>query len=241
MVTFLITSVLVLAFIAVAVYFWQKSPSSTEATLMLPPPARGLFIDGTPEGQATSLAKAATESAAITNAVRRHNLIERLKAGEKSALLDTWKTGDAELYDEGLNLLVIGADSDPALLSLVSYVIRHELPVNRKLAERFIDCYKRSADRSSTAKVLHVAALSDDAAVYQTAVETALSFWRDGHLIDISAQELRSILEGEFWILSSPTRSSGAGFLLKRALNGARRELEVATMSNPTQPPKPVN
>jgi hypothetical protein len=228
MVTFLITSVLVLAFIAVAVYFWQKSPSSTEAAVLLPPPARGLFIDGTPEGQAASLARATTESAAISNAVSRHNLIERLKAGEKSALLDTWKTGDAELYDEGLNLLAIDADSDPALLSLVSYVTRHELPVNRKLAEEFIDCYKRSADRSSTAKVLHVAALSDDAAIYQTAVEMALRFWREGQLIDISAQELRSILEGEFWILSSPTRSSGTGFLLKRALNGARRELEAA-------------
>jgi hypothetical protein len=76
--------------------------------------------------------------------------------------------------------------------------------------------------------MLHIAALSDDAAVYQKAVETALTFWRDGHLIDISAVELRSILDGEFWILSSPTRSSGAGFLLKRALNGARRELEAA-------------
>jgi len=241
MVTFLITSVLILAFVAVAIYFWQKSPSSTEAATLLPPPARGLFIDGTPEGQAASLARAATELAATTNAVSRHNLIERLKAGEKSALLETWKTGDAELYDEGLNLLVVGANSDPAMLSLVSYVTHHELPVNRKLAERFIDCYKRSADRSSTAKVLHVAALSDDAAVYQTAVETAMRFWRDGHLIDISAGELRSILDGEFWLLSSPTRSSGAGFLLKRALNGARRELEAATMTNPTQPPKPVN
>jgi len=228
MVTFLITSVLVLAFIAVAVYFWQKSPSSTEAAVLVPPPARGLFIDGTPEGQATSLANAATESAAITNAVSRHNLIERLKAGEKSALLETWKTGDAELYDEGLNLLVTGADSDPALLSLVSYVTRHELPVNRKLGEHFIESYKHSPDRSSTAKTLHVAALSNDAAVYQNAVETALRCWRERRLTDISAEELRSILEGEFWILSAPTRSSGAGFLLKRTLASARRELEAA-------------
>jgi hypothetical protein len=228
MVTLLITSVLVLAFVAVAIYFWQKPPSSTEVAVQLPPPARGLFIDGTPAGQAASLAEAATDSAVITNAVRRHDLVERMKAGERSALLETWKTGDSELYNEGLNLLVTGADSDPKLLSLVSYVTRHELPVNRKLAERFIDCYKRSADRSSTAKVLHVAALSDDAAVYQNAVETALMLWRTGTLTDMSATELRSILDGEFWILSSPTRSSGAGFLLKRALNGARRELEAA-------------
>jgi hypothetical protein len=44
----------------------------------------------------------------------------------------------------------------------------------------------------------------------------------------MSTQELRSILESEFWILSSTTRSSGAGFLLKRALRSAHRELEAA-------------
>jgi hypothetical protein len=114
------------------------------------------------------------------------------------------------------------------LLSLVSYVTQHELRVNKKLADRVIDSYKRAPDRSSTAKMLHVAALSDDAGVYQSAVETALEFWRDRLVPEISAQELRSILEGEFWILSSPTRNSGAGFLLKRTLAGARRELEAA-------------
>ena len=76
--------------------------------------------------------------------------------------------------------------------------------------------------------MLHVAALSDDAAIYQKGVETALGSWRKGSLSEISPQELRAILEGEFWILSLPTRSSGAGFLLKRALAGARRELDAA-------------
>lgn len=228
MVTFLITSVFFLAVVAVAVYFWQKPSSSTTAEVLLPPPPRGLFIDGTLAGQAATLAEVAADSAAIANDAERRELFERIQAGEKSALLEASRTGDARLYDEALNLLIAGSDSDPKLLSLVSYVTRHELPVNRRLAERFIDSYKRSPDRSSTAKMLHVAALSDDAAVYQNAVETALVFRREGRLMDISAKELRSILEGEFWILSSPTRSSGAGFLLKRALNGARRELEAA-------------
>jgi hypothetical protein len=76
--------------------------------------------------------------------------------------------------------------------------------------------------------MVHVAALSDDAAVYQSAVEAALKFWRDRHPSEISTRELRTILEGEFWILSSPTRSSGSGFLLKQALAAARRELDAA-------------
>lgn len=227
MVTLLITSFFILAFLAVAIYFWQKPASSIEADALLPPPGRGLFIDGTPHGNAIAKAEADSELVAKAEASRRE-LLESAKTGEKSILLDTHNCEDAELYDEALAVLIAGADSDPKLLSLVSYVTRHDLPVNRKLAELFIDSYKRSPDRSSTAKTLHVAALSDDAAVYQNAVETALVFWREGRLMDISAEELRSILEGEFWILSSPTRSSGAGFLLKRALNDARRQLEAA-------------
>lgn len=230
MVTFLITSFFVLAFLAIAIYFWQKPNSSIDIEALPPPPGRGLFIDGTPDGQTAAQARAEADSEATT--AKRRELVERAKAGDKSNLLEVRNTTNAELYDEALNLLVAGADSDPKLLSLVSYVTRHELPVNRKLAGRVIDSYKRAPDRSSTVKMLHLAALSDDAAVYQSAVETALEFWRDRRLSEISAQELRSILEGEFWILSSPTRSSGAGFLLKRALANARRELGNTTGIN---------
>jgi hypothetical protein len=226
MVTLLITSFFVLAFLAIAIYFWQKPASPIEAEALPPPPGRGLFIDGTLDGQA--LAKAAAASEAAANAAsKRRELIERAKDGENSILFEARNTEDADFYEEALNLLVAGADSDPKLLSLVSYITRQKLPVNKKLAERLIDSFIRAPDRSSTAKMLHVAALSDDAAVYQSAVETALTFWRDRRLPGISAQELHSILEGEFWILSSSTRSSGAGFLLKRTLAGARRELEA--------------
>jgi len=224
MVTFLITSFFILAFLAIASYFWLKHASSTEVAALPPPPGRGLFIDGTEDGRA--LVQADADSKAAANAAaKRQELLERAKAGDKSTLVEA---GNAELYEAALNLLVAGADTDPKLLSLVSYVTQHELPVNKKLAHLVIDSYKRAPDRGSTAKMLHVAALSDDATVYQKAVETALDFWRDRRLHEISAQELRSILEGEFWILSSPTRNSGAGFLLKRTLASARRELDAA-------------
>jgi hypothetical protein len=223
MVTFLITSFFILAFLAVAIYFWQKPAASTEAEALRPPPGRGLFIDGTPEGQALALAAAASETSA--NAVRqRAELLERARGGDKSTLLDANNTED-DLFEEALNLLIAGADSDPKLLALVSYVTRRELSVSKGLAERVIESYKTAPDRGSTAKMLHVAALSDDAAIYQNAAETALRFWREQRLPQISGSELRSILEGEFWILSAPTRNSGAGFLLKRTLASARREL----------------
>jgi hypothetical protein len=227
MVTLLITSVFVLAGLVIAVYFWQKPRSVVESEPPSLPSGRALFINGTPHGNALAQAQADAEIAANAEA-KRSQLVERAQAGDHSILEEARNIEDASFYEEALDLLVAGADSAPKLLSLVSYVTRHELPVNRKLAERFIDSYKRSPDRSSTAKMLHVAAISDDAEVYQSAVEAALVFWREGRLTDISAEELRSILEGEFWLLSASTKSSGAGFLLKRALNNARRELEAA-------------
>jgi len=63
-------------------------------------------------------------------------------------------------------------------------------------------------------------------------VEKALGLWRERKLADISPVELRALFEGEFWGLSSRTRSSGAGFVLKRTLDGARRELEAAATAD---------
>ena len=225
MVTFLITSFFILALAAIVIYFWQKPAAPTGIDLLPPPPGRGLFIDGTSEGRALVLADA-QEQAIAAATQERAELLERAKNGDKSTLQEA--TGNKQLYEEALNLLVVGADSDPKLLSLVSHVTRHELRVNANLAASQISSYRRAPDRNSTAKTLHVAALSDDAVVYQTAVELVMQSWRAGQLSDVSALELRSILDGEFWILSSATRSSGAGFLLKRTLANARRELEAA-------------
>lgn len=242
MVTLLITSLFILAFLAIAVYFWQKPKSPIEAEALPPPPGRGLFIDAKLDGQAVEQARAEVESEATANAAaKRRELLDHAKAGEKSTLLEARNIEDAELYDEVLSLLIAGADSDPKLLSLVSYVTRHELRVNQNLAEKVMDSCKRAPNRGSTAKMLHVAALSDDAAVYQSAAETALEFWRERRLSEMSTKELRSILESEFWILSSTTRNSGAGFLLKRALRSAHRELEAADNDLPYSTPKPLN
>ncbi|MEP6708394.1 MAG: hypothetical protein ABJC05_12785, partial [Pyrinomonadaceae bacterium] len=206
MVTLLITSLFILAFLAVAAYFCQKPASSIEAEALPPPPGRGLFIDDTPDGQAVEQARAEVDSEARANAAaKRHELLDRAQAGEKSSLLEARNIEDAEVYGEVLNILLAGADSDPKLLALVSYVTGHELRVNQNLADKVMDSCKQAPDRSSASKMLHVAALSDDAAVYQEAVETALEFWRERRLSEMSAQELRSILEGEFWILSSTT------------------------------------
>jgi hypothetical protein len=219
MVTLLITAAAVFVLFGFAVYFWQK-PATDNAVAALPPPPnpRGLF-----EESPTTLAEAERQTLL---AERREDLIKSAQSGDRSALLDS--KGDPDLYDRVLTELVEVSDSAPKLLSLLSYISQNDLPVNRRLAEAVLASWKENPDRGGTAKALHFAALSDDPDIFRTAVETALQLWRQARLKDTSAVELRALFEGEFWVLSSRSRSSGAGFVLKRTLDGARRELEAA-------------
>jgi hypothetical protein len=228
MVTVLITSFLLIAAISYAFYRRQRAASEEDADHNLaPPPFSGLF------GEADALdvsARGANDSRQAVTSEQRKALRERAAQGFKEALQEAHASGDAALYEGILDTLVEQADSDKKLLGLVSYVARNEgLHVNRKLAEAFIEAWKSSPDRSATAKMLHVSALADDAALYQRAIETALQFWQDGRISDLSAEEFRTLVESEYWLLSTVVRSSGAGFVLKQRLAGLRRELAAAT------------
>ena len=77
--------------------------------------------------------------------------------------------------------------------------------------------------------MLHIAALSDDAATYQLAVDALLSAWQRGSLPRLGATDLKQLVESQFWILSPEARSGGHGFQLKRRLAGIRRELAAVT------------
>jgi len=86
--------------------------------------------------------------------------------------------------------------------------------------------FQQSPDRTSTAKLLHVAASTDDAKNFGRAIDLVLMSWRDRSLSDISAKDLQALFNSEYWVLSSRTRTSGAGFVLKQTLAEANRELE---------------
>lgn len=224
MVTLLITSVLILGILSIAIYFWQK-PRVSQPLDELPPPsgARGLFSDASPP-TALDITK--------TDQDLRDSLVTRATQGDKAALEKAHDLQDHTIYDEVLNSLINGSQSDANILSLTSYVTRNQWPVNKPLASAFINSWQKTPDRGSTAKMLHIAALSDDAETYTKAVKLAVRFWREGKLPDLAALELNALLIGEFWVLSSATRSSGAGFMLKRSLASARRELELTNNAN---------
>ncbi len=221
MVTLLITAVVILVVLGFGIYFWQR-PAPDDSVNILPPPPnpRGLFAE--------EFSAAMDEEQLALIASREEELIREAGSGKRSALDEAHQSGDTSLYDRVLSALVEYSDSEPKLLSLVSHIGKHELPVNQRLAAAVIVSWQQQPDRHSTAKALHFAALSDDPDIYRGAVESALQLWRAAKLSEISAVELRALFDGEFWVLSSRSRSSGAGFVLKRTLESARRELEAA-------------
>jgi hypothetical protein len=224
MVALLITSFFLLAGITYVIYLWQRPSSNEDAQFSLPPPRSASLFDeaGLNEARPREL-----QSGEAATAEHRRDLLARASAGDKEALPDAHALGDAALYDEVLNALVLHADSEKRLLALVSFIARSaaHLRVNSLLAEKFIESWKASPDRNSTAEMLHVAALASNANVYRAAIETAYQFWRDRRLQQISAIELRQLIESEFWILAPAVRNSGAGFVLKRKLAQLRRQL----------------
>jgi hypothetical protein len=170
MVTFLITSVLLLGLVAIAIYFWQKH-ANTSQTTQLPPPSspqvQGLFSDfKLNELRAATVSKPVSE---IDEQIDREDFENAIAA---------------------------------------------------------IRDFQHSPNRSSTTRLLHVAALSDDAKTYARAIELVLMSWREGSLSGVSAKDLQALISSEYWLLSSHTRTSGAGFVLKETLSSANRELE---------------
>jgi len=75
----------------------------------------------------------------------------------------------------------------------------------------------------------HVAALSDDAATYEQAVDLIVSAWKSGKLPGFSAEQIIELIESQYWILSHEARHGGDGFALKFKFVNLRRELAAAT------------
>jgi hypothetical protein len=223
MVTYLITTLILFGLLLIAVYFLRKSETDNRSELPEREPRPiGLFDDRYTNNLRASLAAEAEHKKSV--------ILERAGNGDKNALRDALP-GEPGFYDQVLDRLTHQARTDAELLGLVSFLTRNQLPVSTSLARAVFESWKTSPDRSTTAKTLHLTALANDASLYNDTVSTALKFWREGQLSDVSSTELRSLFEGEFWQLSNEVRSSGAGFVLKRTLASARRELNQTRLT----------
>lgn len=191
---------------------------SSEHLLAAPTTFEGLF--DTP-----SSAQFAAEEKASREASRRADFLERARQFDLQALNDTHT--DARLYHEVLNEFIAhSSDSQDKLQRLVGHLSKSkELKGNVRLAEMMIEAWKNSPDNKSTARMLHFAALSDDAALLQHAIELTLDSWQKGRLPNLSAKDFLALAESQYWVLAPEARRSGAGFILKNRLTDLRRTL----------------
>ena len=224
----LIISVL-LVFVASFAILRTKRSRSQEVAGELPPGVspRGLF-DAASEDDETP--KESPEQ------VRRGALRERAERGDLSALTEARAAGDAALYRFVLDGLVGRASGDAAR---VRELARHvaggrDLRASPELAEMLLGVWRGEPTPSSTAELLRVSALSDDAGTFGRAVSEVLEVWEAGGLDKFTAEDLRSLFEAEYWLLSSEAKRSGAGFVLKQKLADVRRRLSTRTRGGQT-------
>ena len=159
----------------------------------------------------------------------RKALLARAQAGDTQALIEADKIREPDLYYEVLDTLVeLTSSRQEEFDALVSHILKHDLRANSNLANRSIGQFRTTPEWRRTAETLHLAALADNAATFEMAVDAALLLWSEGRLGRLSAEELQELFESEYWVISSEARRSGAGFALKQKLAEVRRQLAIA-------------
>ncbi len=156
---------------------------------------------------------------------------ERAKSGDFAVLIEAHQTGDAKFYGEVLDAVIWGGSKDvERLCALAAYIIEHkELRADDVFAKVLLMAWRLASDQVSITTLLHIAALSDDAAVYEKVVEAVLESWKTGSLPEFTAEGLNQLFESEYWVLGADAKRSGAGFVLKETLADARRQLSTTT------------
>jgi hypothetical protein len=161
----------------------------------------------------------------------RRRLLGRAAEGAKTALDEAHRRGDAEFYREVLRTLVAHVDGDEdELRSIASHIVdSRALRSGGEFAGMMIERLSAAPDQSSLTRTLHLAALSDDVAVFKQAVEVALNLFGEGRLPGLSAGEFLAAIESAYWLIEAEVRNSGSGFLLKRLILDVRRGLAAAS------------
>jgi hypothetical protein len=211
-----------------------KRPPSTRGAEQLPPglTPRGLFGDTADLYPLEEGAEEESPAKALAGALRA-----RAESGDLEALADARASGDTSLYRFVLDGLVGRAVGSPGdLRALAAHIARGDgLRSSPALAEMLLGEWRSDPSPASTAELLRISALSDDAGTFGLVVSEVLQAWEEGRLTGVGAEELRALFEGEYWLLSSEAKRSGAGFVLKQKLADVRRRLASRARRPPTE------
>ncbi|MBO0861716.1 MAG: hypothetical protein J2P21_25165 [Chloracidobacterium sp.] len=226
--TILFISILLLAAVTFALHLWNRRPPPKEPDFFPEPRGfDGLFAEQHAEGM-KSLARSDEELRAREE---RRRLLDRAVEGDKTALDEARAHGDDSFYREILQTLVARAEGDgEALRSIAEYIVDgRELRSSVEFASKMIERWSESPDQLSFAGALHLAASSDDAAVFGRAVEVALRLFDEGRLPRVSAEKFLATVESAYWLVEAEARIYGSSFLFKKVIADVRRELAAAS------------
>jgi hypothetical protein len=226
--TILFISILLLAVAALALHRRKRRTAPQEPDSF--PEQRsfdGLFAEQHAE-EMKLLAQAEAERRAQEE---RRRLLSRAAEGDKTALDEAHLRGGAEFYHEILRTIVEHAEGDEEeLRSIAEHIVdSRALRSGGEFAAMMIERLSATPDQSSLACMLHLSALSDDAAAFKRAVEVALNLFGEGRLPGLSAGEFLAAVESAYWLIEAEVRNSGSGFLLKRLIVDVRRGLAAAS------------
>jgi hypothetical protein len=228
--TLIIIFVLLVASAIAVVYRRQQKLLAARAQreLQRQRPPRSLFAD-TQQALDESI-PARIEQPTQSYMQQRAAFMARAATDDLSVLKDVQRMNDVALYRVVLNELVErSARADDKLRALASFIAEDgQLRGSVELAEAYSTFWQQTPDRTTTGMMLQLAALSDDADTYSKAVEIACLFWQSGQLPQFKGEELRQLIDSQYWLLSVDARRTGAGFLLKQKLAGLRVELSNA-------------
>src|SRR5215475_9144071 len=223
--TILFISILLLAVATFALHFRNRRPPPKEPDFF-PEPQNfdGLFAEQHAEG----MKLLARSDAELLVREERRRLLGRAAEGDKTTLDEARARGDNSFYREILQTLVARAEGDgEALRSIAEYIVAgRALRSSVEFAAMMIERWSDSPDQLSFAGALHLAASSDDAAVFGRAVEVALRFFDEGRLPRVSAEKFLATLESAYWLVEAET---GSSFLFKKVIADVRRELAAAS------------
>jgi hypothetical protein len=225
--TILFISILLLAAATLAVHLWNRRQPPKEPDFF--PESRsfdGLFAKQHAE-EMKLLAQAEAERRAQEE---RRRLLDRAAEGDKTALDEATAYGDGSFYREILRALVERAEGDEeALRSIAEYIVdSRALRSSGEFAAMMIERWAREPNHLPFTGALHLAALSDEVAVFRRALEVALNFFREGRFPGMSAEDFLATVESAYWLIDAEARNSGPGFFLKRLIVDVRRELAAA-------------
>ena len=220
-----IITLIFLAAIAYSLYRKQQELGSYHADKELGPVRPRSLFEDSPE--AVARLRQLPEELSRAGDERRAGMLARAAEGDYAVLAEAHRAHDVSLYGALLGeLLARAAPSEDDVRELASFIATDkELRASAALSDAYIGLWQESPDLTTTARMLHLAALADDADAFGRAVDAVVAASREGRLPQVSAGDLRALIESEFWVMTTDARVTGAGFVLKQRLAGLRDEL----------------